>query len=94
MTAVRWDENGFINEYGAIEGHQEIGLFVLNSDHVTEAKEILQNNPTDWFPVVFQEVPSKPIAVDSQQRHEINTPEHLREARRKWDTLRAEPADD
>ncbi|RLM83756.1 hypothetical protein D3D02_16885 [Halobellus sp. Atlit-38R] len=85
MTSVRWDEHGVITEYGAIEGHQEIGVFVLHSDYMPEAQEILKQNPDNWFPIIFQELPSKRIIVDEEERHEINTPEHLDKAREKWD---------
>lgn len=84
MTAVRWDDEDVITDYGAIEGHQEVGLFVLNAVHRDQAMEILDGEENDWFPIVFENVPSKPIRVDESERHEINTPAHLRAARDKW----------
>jgi len=84
MTAVRWNDEGLITDYGAIEGHQEVGLFVLNAAHRDRAMEILDGEENDWFPIVFENVPSKPIRVDESERHEINTPAHLRAARDKW----------
>ena len=80
MTAVRYDDEGVITDYGAIEGHQEVGLFVLHKDHVAEAREILAQNTTDWFPVVFEETPSKRVHVPADERWEINTPEHLEQS--------------
>jgi choline kinase len=90
MTAVRWDETGIITEYGAISGHQEIGLFVLNSTHIDRARTTLRHHEQEWFPVVFPRVPSKRVLLPADQRHEINTPEHLREAEAKlpFDTER------
>lgn len=82
MTAVRYDDDGVITDYGAIEGHQEVGLFVLNSDNVEQAMEVLGRNRTNWFPVIFTETPSKRVIVSRDQRREINTPEHLNRARR------------
>lgn len=79
MTAVRYDEDGVITDYGAIEGHQEVGLFVLHNDNIPEALETLEENPNDWFPIVFTETPSKRVTVPADERHEINTPEHLAE---------------
>ena len=84
MTAVRWNDEDVITEYGAIEGHQEVGLFVLNAAHRDRATEILDGEESDWFPIIFETVPSKPIRVDESERHEINTPTHLRAARDKW----------
>lgn len=83
MTAVRWDEAGIITEYGAMSGHQETGLFVLNNAHIDRARTILQRHEREWFPVVFPRVPSKRVLLPADQRHEINTPEHLREAEAK-----------
>lgn len=84
MTAVRWDDTGVITDYGAIEGHQEIGLFVLNAAHREQAMETLDGEENDWFPIIFENVSSKPIRVDERERHEINTPAHLQTAREKW----------
>lgn len=84
MTAVRWNDEGIIADYGAIEGHQEVGLFALNAAHLGRAREALSGNDDDWFPVIFENVPSKPIRVSEDERHEINTPAHLRAAREKW----------
>ena len=90
MTGVRWNDEGLIIDYGAIEGHQEIGLFVLNPAHHDRAVEILDGEENDWFPIVFENVPSKPIRVEESERHEVNTPAHLRAAREKWAALEAE----
>jgi choline kinase len=90
MTGVRWGENEIITQYGAIESHQEIGVFALHEDHLTDARKILNDNHTDWFPIIFQKIPSKPLPVEEEKRHEINTPQHLSEAREKWEKLSAE----
>lgn len=80
MTAVRWSEGGYITDYGAIKGHQEAGIFFLNSNHILTASEILSQNQTDWFPIIFPKVKSKPFLIDSEKHAEINTPDHLDEA--------------
>lgn len=82
-TAVRWDDSGRITEYGAIDGHQEAGVFHLNADHIEEAVRILEANQSEWFPVVFPSVESEPYFVDADEHVEINTPEHLAAAREK-----------
>ncbi len=79
MTAIRYDADGIITDYGAIEGHQEVGIFVLHKRHVDRAIEVLEGRDDDWFPIVFTETPSKQVAVPTEERHEINTPEHLAE---------------
>lgn len=82
MTGIRYDDDGVVTEYGAIEGHQEVGLFVLNGENVETAAEVLDRNRTDWFPVIFTETPSKRVVVPRDERREINTPDHLEAARR------------
>lgn len=77
MTAIRFDDDGVVTDYGAIEGHQEVGLFVLHRRNVERAIEVLADRRDEWFPIVFTETPSKSVAVPAEERHEINTPEHL-----------------
>lgn len=81
MTAVRYDESGTITEYGAITGHQEVGLFVLHEQYVERAAQALEDNLQEWFPVVFEEFPTKRVLVPEWAQHEINTSEHLEAAR-------------
>lgn len=82
MTAVLADEDDVITDYGAIDGHREVGVFVLNREHAAQARSILESNPDDWFPIVFPEVPSRMVTVDPTHQIEINTEEHFREAER------------
>jgi choline kinase len=84
MTAIRLDDKGRVSEYGAISGHQEVGLFVLNQHNLREAINILENNLDYWFPIIFQEIPSWPVFVAESERHEINTRKHLQRARVKF----------
>lgn len=79
-TAVRWDEERTITDYGAIEGHQEAGVFVLNENHFEDARRIWDENGDDWFPIVFPELESKVATIDEPRHYEINTDRHLREA--------------
>jgi len=72
-TAVLWDEERFITDYGAIEGHEEAGMFILNENHIDSAKNVWSNNLDDWFPIVFPDVKSKAIPIGSGGHHEINT---------------------
>ena len=80
MTAIRWDKNDVVTDYGAIEGHQEAGMFILHREHVQTTKDRWERSSGgDWFPVVFPEVPSKAIRLDPGEHIEINTQEHLTE---------------
>ncbi|USZ71456.1 NTP transferase domain-containing protein [Natronosalvus halobius] len=83
MTAVTWDEEQNIVDYGAIRGHQEAGIFILNQAHIETAKDILSENRDEWFPIIFPQIPTKPIKIAERDHAEINTPEHLQQARRK-----------
>ncbi|GAD53517.1 hypothetical protein MBEHAL_2277 [Halarchaeum acidiphilum MH1-52-1] len=85
MTAVRWNDEGVIESYGSIRGHQEAGIFILNSHNREDAESVLEANQEEWFPIIFKETPSKPVFVDRSARHEVNTPEHLTEARKKYE---------
>ena len=80
-TAVTWSENRTIGDYGAIEGHQEAGVFVLHARHFETARRLWKENGDDWFPIVFTEVPSKAALIDKSHHHEINTKRHLQEAK-------------
>lgn len=80
MTSVRWDDSDVITDYGAIEGHQEAGMFILDGGHLDAACRIWENNSNEWFPTVFQQVSSKVVRIDSTEHIEINTQEHLAEA--------------
>ncbi len=82
-TAVRWDQNGFITDYGAIEGHEEAGMFILNSEHIHSAREFWSENTDKWFPSVFPTIESKVIRVRKEGHFEINTESDLHEVRRK-----------
>lgn len=85
MTAVNWDDDGIITEYGAIEGHQEAGLFFLHKENISQAKEILSKNKDYWFPVIFEETATKPLFVEDRDVQEFNTPTGLEIARNKYD---------
>ena len=80
-TAVLWDEDMRITDYGAIEGHREAGVFLLNETHIETARRVLEQRRDDWFPIVFEEVDSKPYLIDEDRHTEINTPEDLKRAK-------------
>lgn len=84
MTAVRTGSDGNVSAYGAIEGHQEVGLFLLHKDNISRSMSILDNNANDWFPIIFEKTPSEVEYVNMMERHEINTNEHLSEAKSKF----------
>jgi len=83
MTAVMWDDDLTITDYGAIEGHQEAGIFILHEDHIDRASKIWSGKREDaWFPTIFPEIPSKAVQIDRSRHIEINTEEHLKLAER------------
>lgn len=84
MTAIRLGDDGDISEYGAITGHQEVGLFILRRCDRKKAISILKDNPDYWFPIIFQELRSQPVFISQTEHHEINTREHLQRARAKF----------
>lgn len=84
MTAVRTRSDGEISAYGAIEGYQEVGLFLLHKSNISRATSILQENKDYWFPIVFEEISSKVAFIEEDNLHEINNRTHLSEARKKF----------
>lgn len=81
MTAVRYDDTGEITAYGAIAGHREIGAFVLHERYLEDAHRILGGNRSEWFPIIFERLPSKRVLVPPWSQHEINTPAHFEQAK-------------
>lgn len=84
MTAVQVDSDEHVSAYGAIEGHQEIGIFLLHRENIPQSVSTLSDNANDWFPVIFDETPSKVSWVNKENRHEINNQRHLKKAREKF----------
>lgn len=80
-TAVRWNDNKKITDYGRISGHEEAGIFVLASDRIKQASSILSERKQDWFPIIFPQIETKSIIIDSDSHFEINTPEDLDQAK-------------
>lgn len=81
MTSVRWNNDRIVTDYGAIEGHQEAGIFILHEDHIEEARSIWKKSrESAWFPVVFPEIPTKAIRIDEEKHVEINTDDHFNHA--------------
>ena len=86
MTAVLWNDEKQVVNYGAIDGHQEVGIFVLNRCHFEKAGSLwISNAREQWFPTIFEEVPTKAITVSEDERAEINTKEQLKDARRAFE---------
>lgn len=98
MTGVIVDEGGRVTDYGAIDGsHQETGIFILHPEYRKEARVYLRKGMEgEWFPYIFQDpyIPSQIIWVDEDQRAEINTVSHLREAKEKAKRWEAHEVDE
>jgi choline kinase len=84
MTAVRTGSDGEVSAYGAIKGHQEVGLFLLHKSNIPRSISVLQKNTDYWFPIIFEKTPSCVVYVAENERHEINNEDHLSEARDKF----------
>lgn len=82
MTGILWDDEGTVVDYGAIESHREIGVFILHRSRIEEAREILSENFSEWFPIIFPRVPTKFISVPESEQFEMNRPADLEVARR------------
>jgi NDP-sugar pyrophosphorylase family protein len=78
-TAVNWDRSGKITEYGLVEGHPDTGVFIINKHLLSESKNILQNNPKKWWPIIFTRLDSYSSTVDPSQHHEINKPNDVQD---------------
>lgn len=87
MTGVKVGESGDVIDYGAVDGsHQETGVFILHPEHRDTARVRLGKGMEDeWFPFIFQDeyCPSRVLWVDEEERLEINTVQHLIEAKEK-----------
>jgi len=85
MTAVRWDEEHQVTDYGAIPGHQEAGMFILNREHFEQAGKLwLSGAREEWFPIVFEQVETQAVTVPRTERAEINTQEQLKTAEERF----------
>ena len=76
-TAVRWNSEGIITDYGAIKGHEEAGFFILNRNHLEAACSIWKENKDEWFPSIFPKVDSQAIRMDKDDQFEVNTKSDL-----------------
>jgi len=83
MTGVRYDRDGIVTDYGAIESHQHVGVFCLDRSNRDEAREILHRNRQEWFPIIFEELETRVVRFDSRRCHEINYPRQLERVRRR-----------
>lgn len=47
MTAVCYNDDGIITDYGEITGHKEISIFVLHERYLQDAQQFLSENPNE-----------------------------------------------
>ena len=81
-TAVRWNNEDIITDYGKVEGHEEAGVFILNEDQIQKGQKLWEQNKNEWFPFIFSHVRSRPIRVTRDNHYEINTTVDLSVARK------------
>lgn len=79
-TAVRLDADGRVVDYGRITGYRHAGLGVIDREHVPAAVAHLDDRRTEWYPSVYEAVPTLGVVVPPAQHLEINRPRDKRSA--------------
>jgi len=80
-TAVRLDDDGNVTAYGELSGHRHAGLGVIDNDYAGAAAIHLRNNRSEWYPSVYQVLPTRGVAIAPEDHLEINRPRDYRVAR-------------
>ena len=92
-TAIRCDDRGIVTEYGMVRGHRHAGLGVVDEANAEAAERYLRDHRQDWYPVVYPEFETEMVAIDEGNHVEINRPQDVRVARRKFSHLVTGEAD-
>lgn len=80
-TAIRLDDDGRVTAYGKLPGHRHAGLGIVDSDYADEAAAHLRNNRGQWYPTVYQALPTRGVAIAEEDHLEINRPRDRRAAK-------------
>lgn len=72
-TAIQLD-GGRVAAYGKIPGHRHAGLGIIDESHVDAAVEHLRNNRHEWYPTVYEEIPTRGVHIPHDSHLEINRP--------------------
>ena len=80
-TAIRLDDDGRVIAYGKLPGHRHAGLGIVDSDCADAAAAHLRNNRSEWYPSVYQVLPTRGVAIAPADHLEINRPRDHRVAK-------------
>lgn len=80
-TAIRYDDENVVTDYGMITGHRHAGLGLIDRNHLPRARSVLERNANEWYPVIYPELETKRVVVPERQHVEINRPSDLERAR-------------
>ena len=83
-TAIRCDDDGSVVEYGMVPGHRHAGVGVLSRRHLDAATDVLARNCGEWYPLVYPETPTERLVVPPENHVELNRPEDLDRARKRF----------
>jgi NDP-sugar pyrophosphorylase family protein len=74
-TAIRLDEAGRVTAYGELRGHRHAGLGIIDSEYAEAAATHLRNNRSEWYPSLYQAIPTVGVPIASEDHLEINRPQ-------------------
>ena len=80
-TAIRCDDDGTVVDYGMISGYRHAGMGIVSRRHREDAIDLLADNRTEWYPIVYPETPTKRVVIPESRHLEINRPDDLAAAR-------------
>lgn len=80
-TAIRLDDDGQVAAYGELRGHRHAGLGIIDSASTDDAAAHLRNNRSEWYPSLYQEVPTTGVSINPDDHLEITRPQDHRAAK-------------
>jgi choline kinase len=80
-TAIRLDQEGRVLEYGMVRGQRHAGLGIIDSGYVDAAATHLRDNRSEWYPSVYEALPTRGVAISRADHLEINRPRDHRAAK-------------
>ncbi|MGQ4557187.1 NTP transferase domain-containing protein [Halobellus sp. GM3] len=82
-TAVRLDGDGRVTAYGKLPGHRHAGLGIIDRTYADEAASFLRENRREWYPSLYQVVPTTGVPISPEDHLEINRPQDHRIAQQR-----------
>lgn len=78
-TAIQLD-SGYVTAYGLLPGYRHAGVGIVDSAYTDDAAAHLRNNRTEWYPSMYQAIPTRGVPIDPEDHLEINRPQDHRVA--------------